>query len=567
MASPQVNHKKLLSQENGYLQDRINQTIPFCVGEVTRDGFMVPRYGVLSLMLGKMPVYVYDNEEFTNYIGCRTGFTDFIHIWLHADFIRDCFNEDDKKGTDNDIFLLLHEVSHALLNHHQRAMEFDARSRNIGFDKFINAMLQKDYCGQSGLVAGEVLRIGVGFEDGYERYLEMSEEQIVREVFREQQNNPPPPSKGGGQGPNTQGQQGGQQPTGNAPRLPGMNKPNAAGQQPNGTQPGQGQPGQDGQQGQQPGDQGSGQGSGQGLNGQDDNHIPDLNKLREALEAAGLGHVIEIVDIPRDAESAAKAMEEQDLKIGGEISKVRDMVKNGAPVPGAHVNAVAFERYKEFHKPKVTFKGTVAKMVYGNGMKSAPTNDVPSKLVPAYRMAGQRIYMGTRVPVKPDGVLLCLLDTSGSMSGEEIHKSLSEIVGVVSRNPSTAPTVLVGFADTRLRGELLELNKKTLPGIVKKGIDAMGRGGTDLHHCIDDAYEHPKVKEAIAKGKLMGTIYFSDLGDRVPQMKHPKPFVYMATPGTYNDHFANEAKRWGAETFSMGEKMEVNLSKRGAMKI
>lgn len=246
------------------LEEDLDDVKKYLAGEANIGGNLMPRYGLLSLLLRTTPCFVYGLDSFKKKFG-TTAFTDGVHIYICDDFYDKLLKDSkDTKGQDFGIeLLILHELMHILFNHNRRLRQYPPDISNIACDLSINTKLQVGY---PDLRWAKTLKeTGVGFKPGdTERYPKMAEEIIARDLINERnierQKKKEQEEKNG---------QKGQQNNQNGQQQPGQG--NQQGQQQPGQSNGQSQPGQGNQQGQQQPGQSNGQGQpgqGQGQPGQ-----------------------------------------------------------------------------------------------------------------------------------------------------------------------------------------------------------------------------------------------------------------------------------------------------------
>ena len=185
----------VLNQNHPHLQLHINRvvewmraSVPMVVGG--RRHF-VPRFGAASLLLQEMPIFVYDHPVIMEQVA-DTAFTDYRHIYIAGPFLETLIkSEQDHPGTYEVVHLILHEISHVMLQHNRRLrnaaailgdQELGNYTANIAMDRAINARL---VIGYPQYPWGKVLSdTGHGL-DKPEKYAAMMEEEIFREMIAE----------------------------------------------------------------------------------------------------------------------------------------------------------------------------------------------------------------------------------------------------------------------------------------------------------------------------------------------------------------------------------------------
>ena len=275
------------------LVEDLEDTIHFMAGDRLIDGMLLPRFGVLSLILRTTPTYVYGHPAFKKM--CKTAFTDGVHVFICDEFYEKLLKDvKEAKGSEFGIEpLILHELMHKMFNHVERLKQFPKGLANKAADLSINTKLRSgfpeiEWC-------KSLRETGLGFKSGdIEKYIPLSEESIARELLAEEMKKRQQQQQK--QGQNQQGQGQGQPQQGQG----GQGQP----------QKGQGQGSQDQDQGGQ-GQDGQDE-AGDDFGGEDDDHLITLKDLIETIEDAGLDEVKEILNLPDsdEIEEIGRVMEE-----------------------------------------------------------------------------------------------------------------------------------------------------------------------------------------------------------------------------------------------------------------
>ena len=558
-------------------------------GDTYVDGVLLPRYGVLSLLLRSTPCFVYGHPALKNL--SKTAFTDGIHVFISEELFQNLYDEEEaSKGKEEGLVpLMMHELMHKLFNHTGRLHAFPPALANIATDLSINTRLVEGF---PDIKWVPTLREGgLGFREGdKEKYLGLSEESIARDLLQDflakqkkkqqqqQQQGPGKPQKGppqpGGQGGQPQpGGKGGQQQPGQGGQQPGQGQ---GGQPQPGGQGGQGGQQQPGQKGDQPGE-GGGQEGGEELSdvfgGEGDNHMVDLGELIKTMEDAGLQGALDKLQLPasEDVEKIGQVKEEADLRRIEAVERAAaQMSQNGGKYPGSHIVDCAADVVRGFTRGKLTWRLLVQEALLGDGMKYKGSMEEPSSLYyseDVAEMLGLEPYLPVELPYKPQSTVLCLIDTSGSVNDGDIRAFLSEIFELKTASngfSDGASEVVVLSADTVLRGEPIEINDGNCDDLMQSGVQVFGRGGTDLGHSLAQAVKLPLFKDK----KIRSVVYFTDLFDRPPQYADlglPTDDVsvcYIAAPSTHSQHVAEFAKAVAdyARVAEINEGTEVDLS-------
>ena len=513
------------------LVDDLEEVVQFLNSDRLIDGMLMPRFGVLSLILRTTPTYVYGHPAFKKM--CKTAFTDGTHVFICDEFyeklLQDCR---EAKGAEYGIEpLILHELMHKMFNHVQRLHQFPKQLANKAADLSINTKLRSgfpeiEWC-------KSLRETGLGFKPGdIEKYLPLAEESIARELMAEELKEQKKKEQKEGQ-EKSQGQKGQGQ--------PGKGQPGQG-------QPGQGQPGE----GDSGDDQDQDQEAGSDFNGDDDDHLHSLKDVIEALEDAGLDEVKEILNLPDsdEVEEIARVQSENEQRQHEAMQQaIAQSQQCGGKYPGQHIVDAAAEYMKGFSKGKLSWKMALREMVLGDGMKFRPSFENVADIAFVDEVSddlGTPLYLPTELTHKAEETVLVLIDTSGSVSSEDIRAFLTEIFELKTaseNNGDSASEVLVISADTVMRGEVVEINDDNVDEMMSQGMKIFGRGGTDLGHSLKTALQLPLMKEK----KIRAVIYCTDLYDTPPRyadlgVPDGTSIVYVAAPSTHSAHIEEFAR-------------------------
>jgi predicted metal-dependent peptidase len=534
--------------ENDELAQIMEDTKLYVSGEKMESGYMVPRFGLLSLKARATPMYVYDHPRFRKIT--NTAFTDGVHLFICADFMRQLMKEEDaSNGMEQGIVpLVLHELMHMILNHTRRLTQFPRDIANQAEDLSINAKLQLGF--PEIQWAPSLREVGLSFRAGdVEKYAKLAEETIARELMQQkppqnQNQNQQQQQQKGGQGSCQQGGGGGQQ------------------------QKGQ-QGGQQGQQQQQKGDQGDQQEQ-DGEKGDqewDNNHTVPLEDFIEALEEAGLDHIRDALDLPesQSLEEIGKIEEQVRLKDIDAIQKAAmQKAQMGGKYPGAHIVDAAQEMVKGLTAGKLEWKLGLKSFIFGEGMRFRYNEMEPGDIYyvdPSDMGLSMEIFIGQDLPHKPEEVILVLIDTSGSVDSNQLKAYLSEVFGLKRENAGlgdTASEVVVISADTVVRGNPIEITEENADELFSTGLALSGRGGTDLANDLRMTMKLPMFEEK----KFSGVVFFTDLCDNPPtknDFPSNLPLCFITLPHLMQEEFARKVKEF-ARVYPIEDGITVDLT-------
>ena len=526
--------------DNDDIADQMQDMKLWVAGDKMADGFLVPRFGLLSLKMRNTPLYAYDHPALMNL--SNTAFTDGVHIFIAADFLRQLNKEEDAtKGMEQGaVPLILHELMHMLMNHTRRLRQFPKDVANEAEDLSINAKLQTGFSEIRWV--SSLREVGLSFRQGdVERYAKLAEETIAREILEQRKNNEKKDGKDG------QGGKGGSSSSG---------KQSGGGKSSGGKPSGSGDQSEGGDQSDEQNDE------------WDNNHTVPLEELIETLQQNNLGHILEKLDLPSsadDVEKIGKIEEDVRLKDIDAIQKAAvQKAGMGGKYPGGHIVDSCAELIKGFTEGKLQWKLGLKSFMFGEGMCFRYTEAEAADLFyvdPEAMNITDPIYIGADLPHKPEEVVLCLIDTSGSVDQNQLKAFMSEIFGLKRENAGIgdcASEVIVISADTVVRGNAVEITEDNVDEILASGISLSGRGGTDLANDLRQTMKLPMFEEK----KISSVLFFTDLCDTPPKkadFPSHLPLCFITMPHTMSEEFARAVKDF-ARVYPIEEGLEVDLT-------
>lgn len=529
----------LCSDANDDMAEVMVQLKKVMSGTKIEQGYVLPRYGLLSLKSANTPMYVYDHPALMKIT--NTAFTDGVHIFVCAKFLRKLVEEEEAaKGVENGCEpLIMHELMHMLLGHTQRLRQFPRDIANKATDLVINSKLQLGFPGMRW--SKTISELGLGFKASEaEKYAPLAEETVARMLIAEQDKNKD--KKDQGKGPKQKGQ--------------GQNQ-------------GKGQKGEKGEGGEK-GDQ-AGEGGEGGEEEWSDTHTITLEDLIKTLEEAGLEHILETLELPTSdkQEEIAKIEENTALKDIECIEKAAAQKQAvGGKYPGAHIVDAAAERIRGLTEGKLQWKLGLREWILGGGMRFKYFEDEADQLYylnPTDMGLTDEIYVGSPVPHSPEETVLCLIDTSGSVDQKMLRAFIAEVLTLqkgVSGVSDTASKVILLSADTVLRGHPVEITDENVDDMLAQGVEVFGRGGTNLAGSLHAAMKLDLIKTQ----KIASVVYLTDLCDVPPPkaafveyLDKGIKFAYLTLPHTMSEEFAKQVKDY-ARVYAIEEGTEVNLT-------
>lgn len=555
-------------------------------------GGTVPRFGVLSLLAMKTPIFVYDHPRLKKI--ANTAFTDGRSVFVDADFMRKLVEQEENTGGKKSgvLFLLMHELMHKLFAHVGRLKNIPPKIANIAEDLVINGKLIKGF--KTIQPVSMLYEVGVGMKpEEAEKYHNMSEEVVAEMLMRQEMQKKKKQEEkkkkddkkqekgsGSGDGESGDGDESGEEndSDSNEENQDKKSKKNSKSKKPSDKEDGEKSDSSKGKSAGKKGEksEGGGSGSEEGDDEEEESEYSPIHhitpeELLEALEEAGLEGAKEALGMPdsNNVEELGKMKERNKLNVIDAIQTAQTQSMNcSGQYPGKEISQAASATIGDLDKGKIIWKLALKKLVQGDGQKLFHSDDEAA--VPWYldkeTLGVDPFYIGSPIPKAPDEAILVLVDTSGSTSGGTLRKEfLQEALGIKQSQSSlgdSARKVFIYSADTAIIGEPVEVNSMNIEKLRHDGIPIFDGGGTDFVNCLNQAMNAPVMK----KEKVKAVVYFTDCYDAVPRRedfeKHIEngiKIVFVTTPGLFNEKW-NQELTW-AEVFCMEDGTKVDLGK------
>lgn len=444
---------------------------------IQSDEHGLPRYGVLSILARRVPFHLYDHPALVAL--CDTAFTDGIHVFVHTRFLAEVAEADRLAAADGAprhsmVLVLLHELCHILFRHHGRLPPHAPPLLwAIACDITINARL---------LTAYPRLRPGPVFDDAWgarpddrERYLGESEEHVLSGLWEA-----PEPEDADFVAALKQALAGG-----------GGSASSAL----------------------------DGRGAPQDVHG----HLVAPETLARTLDDAGLEHVRRTLDLPEPGDEPAF---EQlawlgELRLNGDFDRARELSEQhpkGAAMAGSHMEEAWSEWVDAGESGRLSWRNLLRDLVLGDGMAYEHSDDVPSELYfvdPEQMGLVSPLYVGSLAPAGPGGVVLCVVDTSLSVSVDALSAFVGELAGLVEQGSVRSEQLYLVSADSTLRSDVRCHAVHELAAAPERLL-LEGRGGTDITRVLDETLRWAETQSEFPRSELEAIVYFTDLVDRPP---------------------------------------------------
>lgn len=537
---------KLLSPENYYLQDTIDTYLDWVRGYNNKG---MPRFDQCSIIAQRTRVLLYDNPLLAMSLGGTAcvikGTPD---IYMYAPFAQSLMEKDldaeAKKGTltTNIPFVLLHELSHKVLEHVESMGHWEEKygvspqSSNKGMDTIINiGLLQypeievtmKDDCvfdvetftvtqGYYGLTDYERQLFGAGRASALEvsRHYQDAEDKFKAQQEQEQ-----------GKGEDAKNEQSSEENNGSEQNGNDESNKNSA----------------------------SSDGGDFGLE-----HVSDVKELVDALNEAGLGDLVDRLGYPKSDQEVKEAMEAERANTQSDLEKFEKLKSEAGVKAGGHIDQMTTQSIKA-NKNVSMYADLEHVLTYDLELGKDDMffdDDTPSEQFlhdPAIYGMEERVWEGTQIPVTPSEKLMVIADTSGSMNDERLAFSLGAIQSALFDIPSVKEIVFVD-SDTVVR-DMVILESDELMDM--EDYDFKGRGGTDIAQVM---------VEAIAKAcnemdiNIKAVIYLSDMECYIPDrhgmetlftehnLGQIPPTAFLVPPKAGNQQLFDQVKDWATVT-------------------
>ncbi len=574
----------------------IQDVCMFVRGDIVEKNLVVPRYGLLSLKARRTPMYCYGHPELKKRF--PKSFNDGLHIFISDDYMRTLVKEEDAHMGEREglIPLVLHHLSHMMLNHHQRFSQFPEEIVALATDISVYAKLKLAYPDMKWVSSLEKDFAASSLPvQALKQYAASAEESIMRELMKgyqkalkEQEDGAEEEVSGA---PNDAKQKSSSQKQSKSSQSASKEKSNRSdvadasesGQEAasKSTQtasqsgaPTSGDPAQEQQEESDPLDPAALEQmiKEQGLAPQDpqdlQEHALNLAENAQLLKELGLTQTLKNLEIPDEQEVEKIKEKEAQTRLDDleDIEKsIRIEAQLGTAGKGGDLSSAAHEEAMKKAQGKLDWKMALQQTV-GASLNYGYSEEEPGSLYfiePKDMGLNNEIYIGTDLPMKSQGVVLVLIDSSGSVSEEMMSSFLSEIFGLIrseSSASSNASEVVMLFADEVIQGKPTIITENNVEEILEdKKIKIFGRGGTDIAGSLRAVKKIEDFKEK----KLEAIVYFTDLGDTPPRQSDTiegVPLVFVCPPETYDENFARSVSKF-AKVYPIEEELEVDLTR------
>lgn len=561
----------LLAPENYWIQDSVDSYLEWVAG-YKENG--MPRFDQCSILAGRVRVLIYDNPILAMKLGgtaCVISGTP--DIYMYSEFAKECI-EADLRNVDTDspttdvAFILLHELSHKVLEHIDSLTRWkeefgvSMENANKGMDTIINMGLvlhpdinttlsidsiydyeqQKVVQGGYGLTFDEQYIFGSGRASALEvsRHYQMVEEAEKAEAEQKIEDDKGEPDEAA--------ENNGSQSDSNSKQGEGnQNDKGSGGSQPEGQENGEGN-GNDAKN-----DTGEQKPGGEfGLE-----HVSTIKDLVDALNEVGLSELVKRLGYPQDKIGQEKSENNESANVQADMNSY-EQIKRQVGGAGSHIDSFISETFKA--KENISIHSDLDAVLtdsLGLGKDDMMFyEDEPSEQFmhdPTLYGSQERVWEGTHIPVSPTDVLMVIIDTSGSMNEERLGFCLAAIKGSLSNIPGVEDVLLVE-ADTSVRNIQLT-HKDDIENTEEFNLN--GLGGTDIAPVMIEALINAQQH---TEGEVKAVLYLTDMECIIPGLEEMQklftdggvrdipPTAFLVPPKCGNQRLFDQVADWASVT-------------------
>jgi len=532
-SSPQLNPASQIFTELGEkpparLNEQLSWNLPLQKLRsyiIQSDDLGLPRFGILSVLARRTPFHLYDHKALVGL--CSTAFTDGIQIFVNTEFFKSqipsAHIERINSHHHSMILILLHELSHILFRHHTRMPpQAPPLLWSIATDIAINIRLLKSY---NFLQPGDIFESAWGTRpEEIKRYGDSSEEHILFDLWDDPLEVAVPFVE---ELKNTLKESG--------------SKPVSKEQDERG-------------------------------NIQDiHRHMINADELAEVLESNNLGHIRQRLKMPdpNDKPAYQELNVVSQLNLSADIQTASDVRRNtpsGGLMKGDHLETAYAESVNDQTAAHLSWKTRLNNLILGNGTHYQHCDEMPDDIyyvLPEQMGLNSPLYIGSPIPASPSNNIVCIIDTSGSVSKDMLQNFVGEISNLVTLESNNINQLYMFAADTTVRGSILEFSQDECLAL-PDNIELEGRGGTDIARVLKEVFTWADSKDDFKQEDFHTLIYFSDLIDKPPlraSLPEKLPNIIFLSPPSIQIKSFKRAVEDFAEVAEIREGTIIDLCK------
>jgi hypothetical protein len=278
--------------------------------------------------------------------------------------------------------------------------------------------------------------------------------------------------------------------------------------------------------------------------GVEDKHFISQEDIAKILEENGLENVMDVLDIPKSSDHKGHERKRQERKVITEANvhaankEMIDQQRRGDSTPGQNSLLEARHIIELEQNSDMEIITVMTEMIDGGGgehlLQSDRTlNSIFNVNPTSIGLPGNsRIIEPGNVLHRQEGLVLVLVDTSGSVSKPQLIKFLSQIKAIAGDpDADETNTVILMNMDTGIANDFEVINDTNIVEWVENATAYQG-GGTNIQNGIieglNEVYDNEIIRShpLVQNRQLTGLIVFSDGEDSVPNIDYIMEEVY-----------------------------------------
>ncbi|MEM1437264.1 MAG: VWA-like domain-containing protein, partial [Pseudomonadota bacterium] len=286
-------------------------------------------------------------------------------------------------------------------------------------------------------------------------------------------------------------------------------------------------------------------------------HLVAPEQLARTLDDNNLEHVRAALKLPdpndRPAFQRLAAMAEVYLTSDfDKAQELRELHPAGRTMAGAHLEEAFAEWIDNEAQGRLSWKNLLRELILGDGLRYEHSDEVPNDVYyvdPAQMGVDVPLYLGSLMPAGPEGVVVCVIDTSASISVALLNVFLAELNSIIEHECVRPNQIHIVSADTAIRADIVSFTEHELARAPEQ-LCLHGRGGTDITRVLNEVLSWLDTQTTFAKEECKAIVYFTDLLDRAPA-REALPAVlpellFLSPPSTAVRTFRSKVESFAA---------------------
>jgi len=190
----------------------------------------------------------------------------------------------------------------------------------------------------------------------------------------------------------------------------------------------------------------------------------------------------------------------------------------GNAMAGEHLESASSQWIENSYEGKLEWRNMLRDLVVGQGNFYQHCDEIPHDI---YYIDHEQmglttpLFIGTQTPSSPKGNIICVIDTSSSISLKSLRIFIGELNKLIAQEGSHLNNLYLTSADTTLRGEMLKFSQNDLIKMPEK-VKLHGHGGTNIIRVLNETLTWANQQNVFPPDTLEAIIYFTDLIDKAP---------------------------------------------------